>query len=42
MKTKFPIHPDWLSQTVTRFYHFSVIGWKIVIYPEGNWEGDKP
>lgn len=41
MKTKLPIHLEWLSQTVTKFYHFRLLGYKIDIYPNGSWEGER-
>jgi len=41
MKTNKEIHPEWLSQTVIRFYHWMVLGYKIEIYEDGSYYGEQ-
>jgi len=41
MRTNGKIHPEWLSVTITRFHHYTLIGWNMTIYPNGSWEGLK-
>jgi len=41
MKTNLPIHPEWLSVTITRFYHMFVVGYKVDVYSDGSYYGER-
>ena len=36
-----PIHPEWLSTTLTRFYYWLQVGYKIRIEPNGFYFGER-
>lgn len=41
MKTKHVIRPEWLSTTITRFRNWQEIGFKIHVYSDGSYEGER-
>lgn len=41
MRTTKPIHPEWLSQTVIRFYHWMLLGYRIDIEADGSYYGER-
>jgi len=41
MLTNKPIHPEWLSQTITRFYSWMIVGYIIHVNSDGSYFGER-